>query len=225
MSIEEIKTKLGDKAEEILPLVQSAIDAVKEEEARIHAAAKSKVNKEAEGLRHRLKRVLDAIGYKDGDVETYIEQFVSKQEQTSTQKSDLEKRIDIIQKTLEMERKEKELLKQKSKNRIIESGLKEAFAKVRGKEYVIKSLIADGVVTTDENDNIQFSYDGEIVDFKTGVNKWLNDNKELVEGVSKGGDSSKPRGSSPDKTLTLAEFHALTPNDRMQKIKDGFTIT
>jgi hypothetical protein len=226
MSLDAIKEKLGEKAVEILPEIEAYVNSVKENEAKIFAANKSKVNKEAEGLRTKLKRVLEVTGYKEGDVESYIEELASRNESSSTEKSTLEKRVDALTKAIETERKEKETLKTKSKQKTIYSTLKDAFKDVSGNEFVIKALIADNQVDIDETDNITFTFNGESYDFKSGVDRFLADNKGLVMSTSKSGaDSTTRKDKNNAKTLTKEQWDNLTPADKMNKAKEGFSIS
>jgi len=226
MTLEEIKESLGTEKAEVFTAVESLISNVKETEAKIHAAAKSKVNKEAEGLRAKLKRVLDINGYKEGDVEDFIETLSTKKEDNGNEKTALQRQLESIQKQLDSERKEKQSIAEKNKQRTIESKLKDALKDVVGSSYVIKALMADKQVDVDEAENVVFKYGDEVLDLESGVKKFLSSNPDLVIVSSRGGANGiKPQPPAGKKTISRSDFDALPSADRMGKIKEGFTIT
>lgn len=217
MTLDEIKSKLGDDVDGI----GSAIEGLIKAESEKFIGLKSKLNKENESVRGRLNRTLAALGYESGDVDEFLESYKSKSTATVTEKNTLEKKLNDIMTALDRERKEKEAIAVKTKHKTIESALKDAFKNVPSAPFVIRSLIADGVVDVEEGDRIKFTFDGEDLDFKTGVQRFLDNNKSLVQIKQEGGGTGGASAAAQKKTITRKEFNSLPIDKQSEYFKAG----
>lgn len=221
MTLEEIKLKLGDDKDGIGAAIEELLTA----ESTRFAQNKSKVNKEAESLRTRLKKTLDVIGYESGDIDEFLENYKSKSENTNNQASSLEKMVAKLQKEMEQERNEKNAIKIKNRNRTIELALKDALKDMPAANFVIKALLADNMVDLDPDENVIFKMSGDVLDLQTGVQKFLAENKHLVTTTTKGGAGAGAGKPAVEKVISREEFDKLPAQEKMAKAKEGFKIT
>jgi hypothetical protein len=217
MALDEILKKLT--AEEAA-IVTSAIDFEKQagiEAVRKRAGEVTKHMTAANLYRDALRAAeLDP----DGDV---AEQLVAlKQTNTGKPKSELEKQVltltkSVQQLTAKATEKEKEALESQNryKSTRLHNELSTAFGETLvAKEFVIPGLIRDGKVKLNDLDSVVWVAGENEVDFKSGVDQFKKTYPHLVKNTqSNGGGSNGGQGGSA-KTVTRAEFEALSATDQ-----------
>lgn len=175
----------------------------------------SKKNREAESLR-KFKQGFESIGF-DAEDNAELDDFVADiQEKLKGGSGDgnnditkhpqfreLQKQMKGVQRAfesqkteLETERKEKADTKRKMQVSTMRSGLLEALGeKVYGPDLLVDNLITSGKVKLDDDDKTILFVNGEdTVDFKDGIEKLLEDRKDIVKNTQQSGDGSGGAG-------------------------------
>lgn len=209
-----------EKAEAIKEHFTSLIEAEKNKGIE----SRREANNEAAGVRSRLKMVESAIleaGFAIPEIEkdgkkTYDYESLStvlkstadktkKLPETETEVSNLRNTVKEYEKTLKELTgfKEKyEETTQKVRKKTLETELSKAFdddsgnPAIFGKSEVIKNLIYEGVVDLDENEQVIWKIGEEMLDLKTGKEKFLEQRKDLIKVSPKSGSGGSGSGGS-----------------------------
>jgi len=225
MTVEELlKTITGDSAESIKEEIVNLINIEKEK----GIASYNKKDKEV----MKFKNALKEIGYDSTKYDT-IESFLStyKDEQTQRENASSEEKITInslnekimnLSNTLEKEAQEKTALKLKSDKEMMTNKLTQAIGeKVYGSKFLIESLILNGTVSM-QDDNIVWGSGDSAVDLETGVNSFLENNKDIVKSPQNGGSGTPPTGSKEVKDFSEMSVDEASAN--IEELKEHYGI-
>lgn len=185
-----------------------------------------KANKDAV----RWKSLIQKLGLTDDqDAEEFIEGIVSKLEadtNTTGEIGDLKKQLIKLQKNFEQsqadlnaERESNKSLAEKSKRRTIETILsKPVNDKFYSGNFIIKSLIADGLVDLNEDEQVVFNRNGTTIGMDEGL-KWLTEiNSDAVKNTQRPGAGSPPSngngggGGNGQAKYTMDQIKSMTPD-------------
>lgn len=233
-SLEDAKKKLEemDDGTEFVEAVVNEIEALK---AKIDVEKKKgisevkKRNSEAEGLR-KFKLAMEKLGFDSDadDLESFSDELKEKIEdmsdpekrkkvENSPEYRDVQKQLKLLNKKLETtdtelkdEREKAGELKNRNRRSIMKSTLLGALkGKVYGPDLAAESLINDGKVTIDEDDEktVLFKEGEDSIDFDDGIAKFLEKRKDIVindqnpgsgDGGGDGGEKDKDEKAKRD---------------------------
>ena len=242
--LEDVKKALEalDGGNDLYGVVISELDKLKSkvtEEKNRGITEVSKRNKEVESMK-AYKKAMDALGFDPEESE--LDDFVSTVSDTMTQYNDivkgktkdgdlditkfpqwkdLQKQLRTLSKNsekltadLEVERKEKETLRTKTRNNVIKTTLLKTLSdKVHGPDLLVNDLINNGRVSLAEDEKTVVFVEGEDqVDYDEGITKVLDERKDILKSNQSGGGGSGGSGgkgsSKDDKQKWVDEFNA-----------------
>ena len=194
-SLEEIKADLeGLKKPELMEDLLALINEEKERGIDSHR----KANREAENLR-KYKKSFEALGLsQDDNLDEFVSSLIDKSSRTESNSSSsltlksLNEQISRITKERDSERQKSQEYQAKAKSKTISAKLVGTLSdKVYGADLLVRSLISDGTVDLDDNDNVVFKMNDETLSYETGINKLLEQRKDIVKSNQTGGAGTK----------------------------------
>jgi hypothetical protein len=217
ISQEEFRQALEglDNSEELLEYHNSAV--LSEKNRGVEQNRKN--NKQNQNLQ-QYKRFVEELGW-DGQtsLEEFKESLTENDSKSSGEIQDLNKNLLKLQKEfeksqvqLQQEREQRANLEKVNKIKTIESTLSPKLSdKFYGSNFMIKALLADGAVDLDENGNVVFKKDDDLLNIDEGI-KWLSDtHSDARKNLQRGGIGSNPTGISAKTKYTLDQIKAMTP--------------
>jgi len=238
MTQEELKAKL-EGIEGGLDLYAAHMAMVQAEREK-GINSRHEANSEAKGLR-RFKIALEKLGYnaeEDGDLDEWVSDIVNKMAdvgKSSTQKDSqlselqsqlkkLTKQFQTTQEELGNEKKTRAEVETKAKQRTIQNKLQKVLNdEFYGADFLIKSLISDGVVDLDENENPVFKQGDQTLNLDKGV-EWLRQtNADARKNGQKPGSGSSPASGGSVKQrprLTVEQIKGMSRKEIMDNMAD-----
>ncbi len=190
-SIEEIKTDLETVKPELIEDIMELIQIERDK----GITEKSKVNREAENLR-KYKKAVEALGYtKETDLDMFTAELISK-------KTPVDKTDSLTIKAMNDKIKNMEAELNNERNAVKVSKLSEKLNnalsdKLYGHQYVVKNLINEGQVDL-VNGEVVFKNNDEIIDFKTGIENFIQNNKDMLKTVQTPGTGTVNKTTVPN---------------------------
>lgn len=214
------------KALEALPngseLLEFHVSAVTAEKSRGIEESR-KTNKEAQALR-KYKQIVEKLGY---DGEQDLEEFAQSLSETiegktskgNSELSDLQKKIAKIQRDFEAsqnelktEREQRTALQQLNKVKTIESKLGPKLSEeFYGSQYLIKALLADGLVDLDDSGEIIFKQGDQTIGFEEGFKKLSETHAESRKNKQAAGAGSQASTQASRPKYSRDQLKAMTP--------------
>jgi hypothetical protein len=177
----------------------------------------------------KYKSSIKKLGYnKDehGELDTFISAMLetkNKANETDNakgEKTELEKRLALLEATLTETKKASQKLADDNKNKTLSSKLEaELSKKLKGSNYIIKDLIRDGKVDLVDGD-VVFKNGDEVVLFKDGIEQIIKDNDDLVILDQNRGGDTKNIKTNNKASLSLTSINKLTPEEIKSKLSD-----
>lgn len=186
MTFEELKAIL-EKQDKGSEMIESITTLINDEKSK-GIAAHQKVNRESQALR-KYKKALEALG---ADEDTDLDAFTSELLEKKNAKPDEDNKLTLktLQNQLATMQKALEDEKGKAKRSVLSEKLTQALGdKVYGSQYVIKSLIDDGMVSLVEG-KVQFKINDQQLEFNDGIKAFLDSNKDIVKSTQTPGAGS-----------------------------------
>lgn len=222
MSIEKIMEQLNkiqfDGKDSIIDEIVGAIEAEKQK------GIESYRRKDQEVLKY--KNTLKELGWdseKYSDVTDFISNIKKKDEVVS--KKDLTI-SELNNKIVDLESKwtaEREIAKQTAekanRNKMLAELTTAMGDKLRGSKYIIESLINNGRVTIVE-DKVAFKDGDSTLDFNSGINKVLDENKDLLIVNQKTGSESKKIDSKVDDLGDLSKMSVAEVRANIDAVRE-----
>ena len=209
MSIEAIRNFLKENAKGNQELSETHIDEyiaaetekVKAEEKRIFQAEASKIRKDIDKFKP-YKAALEEVGF-DGTVEIseFIESLKKVKDNGSAVKTDLEKKLDMVNRQVlaltEENKKATEktiaLERERKTGQLKEKLMKDIGEKLLGGEAHVKALLYENAVDFDEDGrSIVFKNGDALEAYDTGVKKYIEAHKADMKDLQKGGGGTSP---------------------------------
>lgn len=186
MNLDELKAQI-EKLENGSQLMEAITELINIEKTK-GITEKNKVNNEAANLR-KFKKAMESLGY-DGsaDLDQFTADILSKKDKNDQADSVTLKVLNDKLRAYEQKLADSEM---KAKHSTLSAKLTQALNdKLYGSNYVIKSLIQDGVVDLD-GENVVFKYGDDVLDFNNGIKKVLESNKDIVKSTQNSGTGGK----------------------------------
>ncbi len=231
-SMEDLKSSLKGHAAEndVLEFVVGQI----EKEKTTGIDSRRKANREAEGLREKLKKVqasLTELGYpeeEDADLEGFLEGLKTKVKSSTQSESETQKAVKKLQnqlKTLETQLAEKTKAEQDLRLKATVSRIKEALTKslgdkIYGPGFVIDSLIASGAVALDDAEQVVWKNGDQSVPYETGLKTWIDKNPDVVKNQQKAGSASAAAQGPAQRKFTIEQMQGMSKDDIKANLKD-----
>ena len=208
----------------------------------------SKKNTEAKSLRERLKTfdgvdpekhrsMLTALQDAELDVESDLTEQISSLKSKiadgdmSNQKlSQLEKRLEKLQKSLDDEREEKTKVAQQAKRDKLASKLSPRFSEsIQNAEIALDYHLGKGTFSLSEDGAIVYSANGEEFEGTADdvIKRYISDNPSQARNTQRPGSGSNPQGgkSSGGAKMKRADWMELSSKERASFFADGGELT
>lgn len=220
--------KLFDE-KKIAPELFDAAKTLVEAEKQRGIKESQKANKEAEKFRKAkiaFEMVAKDLGIdKLDDPESVAAEILSKHKNAADKGSTVEGQVKALQKRLDDADKEKQDLISKNRSAGIRSKVASEFEKrLYSHGLHLDNLIAKGrLALADDGEDVVWKSGDDEVEFKTGFEKYVAENKDSAKNISKPG--AKSSGSSPKgkqaNTITQADFDAMKPKEKAKFFAEG----
>jgi hypothetical protein len=190
-------------------------------------------NHENQRLR-AFKKAFDKLGFQgtEAEIENYVEELMAKVEENgvkgNTQLSELQKTIAKLQKDfektsteLQTEREQKTVLEKQARAKNIESKLlpklQEEFY---GANFIVKALMADGLVDLDESGEVTFKRGDEVIPFSEGIKFIGEQNADSRKNKQNGGAGSTATTQTAKPKFTLEQIKAMDQSQIQSNLAD-----
>jgi hypothetical protein len=208
-----------ENGSELVSFFENAVSAEKNRGINEYRSVNSRLKK--------YKEALDRLGY-DGvaDVDeftsTLLDTVECKTTQGSTELSELQSNLKKLQRSFEqaqgelkVERDQRESLQKQNKIKTIEGKMIPKLNEdLYGAQYVVKSLIADGVLDMDENGEIILKNGDQVLTYEDGVKHILNTNTDARRNKQvAGAGTSGTNGTKGKVTYTMDQIKNMTPEE------------
>jgi hypothetical protein len=193
-------------------------------------------NEEIERLKPFKKAIVDGLGYDPDDTE--LDSFVDELKGTLSSKTltdddkvknspaykemltvqkKMQKQLDASEQARKDAEEKREALRQKTIRTHVKSTLVSALSeKVYGADLLAESLISSGrVVTEDDEKTVVFKNGEDSVSFEEGIEKLLEERKDIVRNTQGGGGGSGGSGGTKDEK----DPSKMTPEERTKHLR------
>lgn len=234
VSAEDFKAALSklDNGDELLEFHTASVNAEKDRGIQ----SRREANREAQHLR-RFKIAMEKLGFdpkdESADIEAFVDNIAVKMEADTTKATGelaelqatlkkLQREFEKGQKELTTEREQRSQLQQQNRIKTIESKLAPKLQEeFYGAPFIVKSLIADGMVDLDEAGDVLFKKGDEQLSMADGL-KWLQEtNADARRNKQNGGAGSAGGSVQPNRPkFSLEQIKSMTPQQMQANIAD-----
>jgi len=224
MNIEELKAMLTADGADKDAIMESVLELVNAEKTK---GIETYQKKDKEAL--KLKNAMKELGYDpdvDGDLDNFVTKSKSKKVDVESSKltiAQMSEKLTTLETQMAQEKLRADTQRQRADREKINSKLTSTIGdKIFGSKYIIESLITNGKVKI-VDDNVVFSEGDDIIPFDTGINKVLEENKEMLKVAQKNGGGSVKKDSNPSTmdfaNMSVEEVMANIDSVRKQYMK------
>jgi hypothetical protein len=225
MDLQEAVKGLTDEQRET---VMSAIETEKQrgiDEARRKGGESAKLRKENEAFRSAIKNTFEIDLNDVAELPDALSKFKTK----TLNSTDFVpvKDFAVLKKQVEEERAQRE----RAETNLRTAKTAEKLNQVMGdnfyaKDLLIKNLVESGQVRLTSSDDVVFVSGDEEIDAAKGLEALKKKRPDLVKNNSKpGGGSAGGKEHKAEKTITMAEFEAMSGKERAAKMAEGYKLT
>ncbi|RPH42667.1 MAG: hypothetical protein EHM87_16140 [Burkholderiales bacterium] len=223
-----IVEKLPNGAE----LIEYHLGAV-EREKNIGARIQREKNHENQRLR-AFKKAIERTGFQgtDAEIDAYVDELMAKVDENSskgnTQITELQKTIAKLQRDFEAtrvelgtEREQKSALEKQARIKTIESKLLPKLQdEFYGANFIVKALLADGIVDLDDSGEVTFKQGENVLSFNDGIKLIGEQNSDARKNKQNGGAGSTATTQTAKPKFTLEQIKAMDQSQIQSNLAD-----